>query len=357
VGGRGGRIRELGRPLAGKALGLAAFVSVLIGGRWIAFSVQDLGTPVKSARSTGHDALWLSHLWVDGREGPAGVAALAARLRGTGIRDLFVHVGPLAAAGTLDPGLRPRARWFAGAVHQALPGIRVQAWIGDTVPPAGSLDVEDASTRLRISESAASAMADGFDGIHLDLEPVGDADPGYLALLDAVRPVVHAAGGLLSVSAEQVEPVTGGRWAMEAAIGHGTWWSAAYLRQVAERVDQVAVMSYDTALWSASAYSGFVRAETAAALAAVPARVALFMGVPAYRAAGGTGPDLGHVDSAETVGAAIRGVRLGLSSAGSPGAGPHERAFGIALYLDYTATPADWAAYRSDWLGSDIEGR
>src|SRR5579859_1915165 len=97
--GGGGRIRELGRPLAGKALGLAALASVLIGGRWIAFSVQDLGTPAASARSTGHDALWLSHRWVDGREGPADVAALAARLRGTGIRDLFVHVGPLAADG------------------------------------------------------------------------------------------------------------------------------------------------------------------------------------------------------------------------------------------------------------------
>lgn len=336
-------------------LGLAAIASVLIGGRWIAFSVQDLGTPAPSARSTGNDALWLSHLWVDGREGPADVAALAARLRGTGIRDLFVHVGPLAADGTLDPGLRPRARWLVGAVHRAMPGVRLQAWIGDTVPPTGSLDLEDPAARRRIAAAAASVLDDGFDGIHLDFEPVGDADPGYLALLDEVRPAVHAGGAVLSVSAEQVEPVAGGRWAMEAAVGHGTWWSAAYLHQVAERVDQVAVMSYDTALWSASAYSGFVRDETVAALAAVPPHVTLFMGAPAYRAAG-TGL-LGHADSAETVGAAIRGVRLGLSAAGSPSAGSGGRAFGIALYLDYTATPADWAAYRSDWLGSDIAGR
>jgi hypothetical protein len=308
------------------------------------------------------------------------VTALAARLRGTGIRDLFVHVGPLAADGTLDPALRPRARWLVGAVHQALPGVRLQAWIGDTVPPTGSLDLEDPATRRRIAASAASVLDDGFDGIHLDFEPVGDADPGYLALLDELRPVVHGVGGLLSVSAEQVEPVAGSRWIMEAAIGHDTWWSADYLRQVADRVDQVAVMSYDSALWSASAYTGFVRDETAAALAAVPPRVTLFMGVPAYRTTS-SGPDLGHVDSAETVGAAIRGVRLGLSPAGtvepaiatkptattstnstlgtpdSPTAAPTGRAFGIALYLDYTATPADWAAYRSDWLGPDITGR
>jgi hypothetical protein len=37
-------------------------------------------------------------------------AAAEAALRGTGIHDLFVHTGPLRDDGTLDPGLRPRAR-------------------------------------------------------------------------------------------------------------------------------------------------------------------------------------------------------------------------------------------------------
>ena len=46
-----------------------------------------------------------------------------------------------------------------------------------------------------------------------------------------------------------------------------------------------------------------------------------------------------------------------LGTPDSPTAAPTGRAFGIALYLDYTATPADWAAYRSDWLGPDITGR
>lgn len=99
-------------------------------------------------------------------------------------------------------------------------------------------------------------------------------------------------------------------------------------------------MSYDTALWSPSAYSGFVRDETEVALSAVPSSVALVMGVPAYYAA-----DLGHSSSAETVAAAIRGVRLGLSSSAHR-AGP----FGVAIYVDLAATPADWAAYRDDWV-------
>lgn len=330
----------LGRFVCGKVLVLLAVVCVLVGGRWLVFSVQDVGGVSPTARSTGHDALWLGHAWVDGREGGADVARLAASLRGTGISDVFVHVGPLDDDGYLDPAKAPDAAWFAAEVHALMPGVRVQAWIGDEIEPSGGMDIESPATRGRIAASARGVLGRGFDGVHLDFEPVGDADPGFLELLDAVRPVVHGAGGVVSVSAEQVEPVPASRWAMEAVEGHSSWWSAAYLRQVASRVDQVALMTYDTALWSSSAYAGFVRDETAVALQAVPGNVGVLIGLPAFHDARG----LGHSSSAESVGAAIRGVRLALE-AGTPGG----RAFGVALYVDFAATPADWAAYRTSW--------
>lgn len=331
----------MARAIAGKIIGLAAVISLLLGGRWIAFSVQDLGSVSPAARSTGHDALWLGHAWVDGRRGPHDVAALAAQLRGTGIRDLFVHVGPLNEDGSLDPALRPDARWFVGAAHSALPGVRVLAWVGDIVRPRdGGLDLEETPTRQRIVAGVGTVLSDGFDGVHYDFEPIGDADPGYLALLEATHALVRKAGRMLSISAEQVEPVAGGRWALEAVVGHDNWWSSGYLRQIASRVDQVAIMSYDSVLWSASSYSGFVRDETRIALGAVPRHVALLIGVPAY-----DGHDFVHDSAAENVGSAVRGVRLAL-----PDGTPTDRAVGIALYVDFTATRADWAAYRSDWV-------
>jgi hypothetical protein len=294
-------------------------------------------------------------MWVDGRENAGDVAALATQLSvadAADISDLFVHVGPTDSDGALDPALRPRAAWFVATLRSDLlahwpasrPQPRIEAWIGDTVPPAGSLDLESAATRQRIVAGVRSVLADGFEGVHYDFEPIGNADPGYLALLDATRPVVHAAGAQLSVSAEQVEPFPGARFAMEALEGHSSWWSADYLHEVAERVDEVAIMSYDTALWSPSAYSGFVRDETEVALSAVPSSVTLVMGVPAYYAA-----DLGHSSSAETVAAAIRGVRLGLSSSPSSDR-TRAGAFGVAIYVDFAATPTDWAAYRDDWV-------
>ena len=330
----------MARAVAGKIIGLAAVLSVLLGGRWIAFSVQDAGTVTPAARSTGNDALWLGHAWVDGRKGPQDVAALATQLRGTGIRDLFVHVGPLSRDGSLNPALRPQARWFVKAVHSVLPKTRVLAWVGDIVGGNDGLDLESAGTRQRILAAVGSVLADGFDGVHYDFEPVGDADPGYLTVLAATHALVRNAGRMLSISAEQVEPVPGGRWLMEALVGHDAWWSSGYLRQVASRVDQVAIMSYNSVLWTASAYSGFVRDETRIALRALPPNVALLIGIPAYY-----GHDPAHDSAAEYVASGIRGVRLAL-----PHGTPRDRAVGVALYVDFAASRADWNAYRSDWV-------
>jgi hypothetical protein len=51
---------------------------------------------------------------------------------------------------------------------------------------------------------------------------------------------------------------------------------------VALRVNEVALMVYDTALPSRRAYSGYVRRQTELALRAVPDDVTLLIGLPAY---------------------------------------------------------------------------
>jgi hypothetical protein len=83
---------------------------------------------------------------------------------------------------------------------------------------------------------------------------------------------------------------------------------------------------------------GYVRRSTELALAAVPAQVDLLIGVPAYHE-----ESFYHHAVAETIGPALRGVRLALGS-GSPG-----RAVGVAIYVDFTLTAEDWATYRRDW--------
>jgi hypothetical protein len=294
-----------------------------------ALLAEDSGPVSARAHTMGDDALWLGHAWVDGRHGQADLNALVARLKTTGIRDLFVHSGPMSDDGGLDSALRSRARWLTGALHQALPRVRVQAWLGALVG-GGHLDLADPATRARIVTSAEAVVADGFDGVHLDLEPVADGDTGYLTLLAQV----HAVTPVLSVAAPQVQPLG---WLPWPAL-HPHWWSAGYLHQVATRVDQIALMAYDSGMPTGALYAGYLHRETELALRAVPPDVPLLIGVPAYRS-----NTLGHFNSAETVSAAIRGVRLAISPA------PPDRPLGVALYVDFAATAQDWAQYQADW--------
>jgi hypothetical protein len=311
-------------------VGLAGYVAA--GSAWYLAAAAS-GSPSPAARGTGHDALWLGHAWVDGRRTDSDVEALAQRLRGTGIRDLFVHTGPFADDGSLDEASHPQARWLTGALHAALPGVRVQAWLG--AHPT-DLPLGDPAVRARVVDSVASVLDEGFDGVHYDFEPVNDGDADLLAMLRETRPLTRAHAAVLSVSASHLEPYPGPGAVLRHLPGDALW-TPGYLHEVALTVDQVALMSYDTGLAAQRLYCGYVRKTTERALRAVPGDVGLLVGVPAYP------PEGLYHGAAETMTTAIRGVRLAM------GERPPVREFGIALYVDFTATDDDWAVYRRDW--------
>ncbi|WP_374114755.1 hypothetical protein [Streptomyces cellostaticus] len=300
------------------------------------------GTPAPGTLTRDKDALWLGHAWVDGRKTDADVEALADRLRGTGIRDLYVHSGPLEHDGTLPKSAYERAGWLTAAVHRELPGVRVQAWLGDVLASEGpdGLRLERPATRAAIVESARAVLAAGFEGAHFDLEPLHSGDRDYLSLLDDLRALTRARHALLSVAAHQIDPLPGFHSFWATTTGHPKWWSQAYFGQVARRVDQIAVMSYDTMQPMPSLYGGYVAQQTSLALEVTPRSTDLLMGLPFYHE-----NRFGHWAHAETVPAAVRGVRLGLSRTDAG-----RTRFGVALYVDFAATEDDWTAYRRDWV-------
>ncbi|MFF0546128.1 hypothetical protein ACFYTF_25145 [Nocardia thailandica] len=335
---------ESGRARWGRRVLIAAAVVVLTAASTVALVTTALalrGVGYGAAeRTRGTDALWLGHAWVDGRRTDADVEALAALLAGTGIRDLYVHTGPLEHDGTLRAELSARARWFTDAVHGRLPGVRVQSWLGDVVAPEfDGLDVEDPAARDRVLASAGRVLDLGFDGVHYDLEPIRSGSPGFLALLTETRAMTAARGAVLSASAPVIDPLPGLHRVGLALADHGKWWAQRYFAEVARRVDQVAVMSYDTAMPWRPLYRGCVAQQTELALAVTPDAVDLLMGAPAFRA-----DDAGHDGDTETVATALEGVRAGLHRAG-----PGRPRFGVALYVDIAATPRDWADYRAGW--------
>ncbi|MFH9978464.1 hypothetical protein ACH4ND_04230 [Streptomyces sp. NPDC017179] len=322
-------------------LGLVLLLVLPLAGAEAALRVNYMGDLADGTYTRGQDAIWLGHAWVDGRKKDADVAALARRLRGTGIRDLYVHAGPLEHDGTLPKSAYSGAGWLIPAVHRALPGVRVQAWLGDelaTESPDG-MRLERAATRAAVVTSTREILAAGFGGAHFDLEPLHSGDRDYLGLLDDLRAVTRAHGVPLSVAAHQIDPLPAFHSLWGTLTNHPKWWSQAYFAQVARRVDQIAVMSYDTMQPLPSLYGGYVAQQTSLALEVTPPTTDLLMGLPFFH-----DNRFGHRASAETVPAAVRGVRLGLSRTDTG----RER-FGVALYVDFAATEDDWTAYSEGW--------
>ncbi|MGA5579627.1 hypothetical protein ACPCIY_00355 [Streptomyces thermodiastaticus] len=334
------RLRRPRRLVLTLALPLLVLVPLLAAEA--ALRVNYAGEPADGTYNRGRDALWLGHAWVDGRKTDADVAALSRRLSGTGIRDLYVHAGPLEHDGTLPGAAYRNAAWLVGAVHRELPGVRVQAWLGDvlaTESPDG-LHLERAATRAAVVASGRAVLDAGFEGVHVDLEPLHSGDRHYLGLLDALHAVTREHHALLSVAAHQIDPLPEFHRLWGTLTNHPKWWSQAYFGEVARRVDQIAVMSYDTMQPLSGLYGGYVAQQTSLALEVTPAGTDLLMGLPFFHE-----NRFGHWAHAETVPAAVRGVRLGLSRT------DRERTrFGVALYVDFAATQEDWTAYREGWV-------
>lgn len=293
------------------------------------------------AHTRNRDAVWLGHSWVDGRHDETDLSLLASRIDGSGISDVYVHIGPLTDAGTLPADRHPRAGWLLDALAERLPRVRAQAWIGNMLAeePGGEGLRLDPAGRRAVAASARRAMDLGFAGVHLNIETVLSGDRDYLALLDEVGAAVRERGGVFSVSAQHIDPLPR-LHGVAGTLGadRPKWWAQSYFREVAERADQVAVMSYDAPTPLESLYGGYVAQQTELALQVTPPETDLLMGLPSYHER-----DLMH--RAETVDAAVRGVRLGLTREDRE----RER-FGVALYVDYGATPEDWRSYRSAWV-------
>ncbi|GIH68651.1 membrane protein [Sphaerimonospora thailandensis] len=319
---------------------LAAAVVVLLGLAAVAaLRWQFAGTPAPWARTTGHDALWMGHAWVDGRRTAEDVDALAVRLRGSGIRDVYVHSGPLDYDGTLRPDKYPNAQNFLKWWRERLPEVRVSAWLGQKVgaDEKPRLDLADPPARERIVAGARALVDLGFDGIHYDFEPVADGDGPFLSMLRETRQAIGTK--LLTTATQQIEPLPGLRHPSRLAIGHDKYWSSDYFRQVVELTDQVAIMTYDSGMPLRSLYGGFVVRQAEIAMGLVPEDKTLLIGAPAYHDHGVT-----WGDAAESVAAAADGTRLALTEHGP------RTDLGLALYVDFAATEEDWEEYRTAWV-------
>jgi hypothetical protein len=321
------------------ALAVVAAVVLLI--TWVWWRAE----PSVGQRSRGVNALWARHQWVGQAHSEQEYRMLADTLYREEISDVFFHAGPLNPDGSIPPSRYAHARQLLAALHRLAPGVRAQAWIGQvTRRGGGPLDLASQAVRERIVGTARILLELGFDGIHYDIEPVYPKDGGFLDLLTRTRAVTSRRGVVLSVSLEQLELVNGTQ-TVAGAVLRGVHYpprpSRRFLKQVATRVDQVAVMAYDTELpadWLVGWHFAW-QAEHVTEL--IGDQVTVFIGVPTYE----QGQPFRWAENLRT---AIRGVRRGLDRLGHQPTHP----VGLAIFAEWTTTPEEWALYQAAWAPS-----
>ena len=334
------------RALAWTGVVLAGVLLVLVAATWLWW----LGDPPAEQHSRGVNAVWAGHHWVGEAHSEQEYAELVRHLDEAGISDVFFHVGPLDAAGTVPPGRYAHVRELLAAMHRLAPGIRVQAYLGQVERRGGGpLDLDDVQVRRRIVQTAAGFLDLGFGGIHYDIEPIYPDDRSFLDLLARTRDLTRPRGAVLSVSMEQLELVPGAQAVVSRLVGRYHDATRAYLRAVAARVDQLAIMTYDTGLPADWLYGWFTAWQTEQVVRLVGDRVTVFIGVPTYT----QGHPLGFHPGAENVRSGLRGVRKGLARV-DPTA---TRRVGVALFAEWTTSEDEWRACRDGWVRPASKGQ
>jgi hypothetical protein len=323
------------------AIGLAALGLMAAG---LAHLYAEYGRePAARFVSTGPNAAWVGHRWVQVPLGSSDYSALARQFAQHRITDAFFHVGPLDGRGRIPAGRYAHATTLLRSLKARMPELRIQAWMGQVARQAGGpLDLSNATVRAEIVRTASRFLDLGFDGVHLNIEPLPSGDPDFLSLLDAALRLTRSKAKLLSVATDELEPAPGLAWLTGRLPIRGGFWSEGYYRAVAARVDQIAVMMYDTTLPTDWLYGSLVAWETRRIVELIGDGATLFMGVPTYE-----DRRFSFRPEAENICSALRGVQHGLAAGkAGPPAG-----FGLAIYANWTTEPAEWAVYRREWLG------
>ena len=259
---------------------------------------------------------------------PVQVERLAEKLTALEMDDVYVFVSYLKLDDSFNATF-DYAPEFVGALKQSAPGLRVLAWVGvpvsfDSAELANRL--ESAVIRRTIADFSRFVVVDlGFDGVHLNAELIADGDAGFLETLAAIREALPA-GALFSATAHPLRLDEAVTLMPYPTIQHH--WSAPYFRRVAQNVDQLVFMAYDSGLVFPRDYVSWIRYQVARSQDALrDVSTELIIGASVSEEW-----TVSHQTQAESLTFALAGIKTGLT----------DRLDGIAIYPFWETDESDF---------------
>lgn len=285
----------------------------------------------------GANAVWAGVEWVNQPHSRDGIAGLANEFNQKGIKYIYVFVSYMRSDGSFAPSFI-YAREFLAALKETQPTLQVLAWLGIPLANAdwGYVDLGDAAVRFKISAFSSYLVNQiGFDGIHLDPEPVINGDSGVLLLMSEIRQNLNSSA-ILSIATRRIWPILPQLpWPM---VGRFAWLSG-YYREIAAHADQLVVMTYDSGLPLPFLYRQWVRFQVIEIVHAVKdTGTSLLIGIPASEER-----TLTHRPYAENILSGLQGVMDGLNDL----SGYSSFVDGVAIYPLWEMDSAKWEMYKS----------
>jgi hypothetical protein len=317
---------------------LALVLAVALVVAWLAWSPA--GDHAAHPFNQDRNAVWLEHRWLEREHSRERMRDLLASLAARGVVYVYPHLIPFNGAGRLPVHSREQMREFLAVARESAPGLKVLPWVGGLRvgyrrQRPGSIDLGDLGQRQRMVAECRGLMDEGFDGIHVNIEPVDDGNVEFLSLLRALRTAVGP-DRILSLSAIRPGP-------LRLPFAPNFLWTRGYYARIGEVADQIVVMAYDTALPTPTLYRRYLAyvARTVTTRLASSGHARLLVGIPTYDETG-----LMHRGQVETPENALAGLVAGLRGLGAGGTFE-----GVALYAEWTTDEAEWAVYEQVWRG------
>ncbi|MBN1756847.1 MAG: hypothetical protein JW863_00930 [Chitinispirillaceae bacterium] len=315
-------------------------ITVVSGGMVIlqvGYLVWNPGPASTQRYDTGTNGIWIGHQWYTGVNVRTGVAVspgdrkvLIGKFDRYGIRDVFIHAGPVNADGTVDdmPGV------FFDTLRMLTPDIRYIPWIGGN---AHSLPLENPGWRRTFMRTLGELHARGCNGVHLDIEPLSSFHPGYLELLQEIRETFEK--DFFISHATRRAALTDYRLPVLSKF----CWSMKFYRACMEKSDQTVLMGYDTCIRLEKVYRAFIRFQTERLLEcadSVPGH-RVMIGIPSYE-------DVPKFSDprVENIHNAALGVRAALEARTALN-NPFD---GVAVYACWTTDSTEWRDYEAYWM-------